>query len=119
MRKANEALAYIRRHIEEFRPDTAKLLLGALRQRVPEPQPRRLSEVGALVLRAETAEAALHALHLVIKPPPAAPGVVQAARELIQKIQQALPPQRYDEPLEWHNVRMAIDDLELALHKEE
>jgi len=119
MRKANEALAYVRQHIEEFKPEAAKLLLGALRQRAPEPPPRRLSDVGALVLRAEIAEGALQAMAAELKEQVAGPGVVEAARALIHKIQEALPPQRYDEPLKWHDVRMAIDDLELALHKEE
>lgn len=119
MKKANEALTYVRRHIEEFKPDTAKLLLGALRQRVPEPPPRRLSDVGALVLRAETAEGALRAMATQATQATSGPEVAEAARALIHKIQEALPPQRYDEPLKWHDVRMAIDDLELALHKEE
>jgi hypothetical protein len=116
---ANEALAYVRKKLEEFRPDTAKLLLGALRQRVPEPARRQLSDVGALALRAETAEAALQAVSLELKGKPVGPGVVEAARVLIRKVQEARPLQRYDEALKWHDVRMAIDDLELVMYKEE
>lgn len=122
--KANEALAYVRQHIEEFRPDTAKLLLGALRQRAPEPKPRRqLSEVSTLVLRAEMAEAALEALALELKActgrKAVGHGSVDAVRALIRKVEEALPQQRFDEALKWHDVRMAIDDLELALYNEE
>lgn len=124
MKKANEALAYVRQNIEEFKPDTAKLLLGALRVRVPEKQPRRtLHDVTALTLRAEAAEAALREVQRELKAytarePAAGPSVVAAARALIRAAQTALPEQRYDESLKRHNVRRAIDDLELALYNE-
>lgn len=124
MPKANEALAYVRKHIEEFRPDTAKLLLGALRQRAPEPKPRRqLSDVSTLVLRADMAEAALEAMAVELKAvterKAVGSGSIGAVRFLIRKVQEAMPQQHFDEALKWHDVRMAIDDLELALYNEE
>lgn len=123
-RSANAALSYVRQNIEEFKPDTAKLLLGALRQRVPEPRrARRFSDVSALVLRAEAAEAALSAVQLELRAytdrePVAGPSVVQAARRLICAAEAALPMQHYAESLKRHNVRRAIEDLELAMYNE-
>jgi hypothetical protein len=122
MPKANDALTYVRKNIEEFRPDTAKLLLGALRQRAPDPAPRRLSDVSALVLRAEMAEGALTALAVELREhntKPVGPGVVEAVAVLLRKLKEAMPQQTVDESLKWHNVRMAIDDLELAVYNED